>query len=695
MDPISAIITAGQVVGIIQKLAVACGLIETLDMKIERKLDTIIQAPLKSATGLIKRAHRSPTDELRLDYIRRALFNLSDAAAMEEKGGRRALVYYLSAQCSFMLGDDHNSNEDLRQVLEVALVPKASTARLYMNSIRNQIDYYDLYLGMVLQEGVSQRLGYPPDHERLALISTVENKMRAEPPSLGKQILKGFRAAYAPILLLPDLLEAHAEKELQEKLSRPHNSSYPVSATAPALTRRDGPRARIILEEVGFMDEKVAKTVVSLLGITLRDARRLISDTPCVLGTGPLEKAQQYKAVFENDGAKVRLEVREQLEPPSPPESDPTSTPMPTSKLTQTYLVKLEANPNDLTTVARLENLYGARGQWSELVTLLRDRAREANANALAARLLFESGRVAALHLEDAELAAQLLDLAYEAGAETKVAHEIQLYTLALRQRWDELQGFFALAVGQMSDPTDQSRLYFQLGVVLDELLGDHEQADQMYSYAFHRDMTNLAAMWCRQQLAAKTSAWERIAELFYAELQRTEDVERQIELMLDLGDVYHERLGQDDAALQSYRNVYEYDNTNPRALAGLTSLGVDVGGSHPGTQTQVWSPEARSPSEKHPRLLPMGLDASMIVLDQQYIEVGRDQANDCVLRSKRVSRKHAQIVNLGGRCCVRDHSSTGGTYVCGERVDGVSRFLVDGDLVAFGDVEFIYKEPT
>ncbi|MEC9398032.1 MAG: hypothetical protein VX475_10455, partial [Myxococcota bacterium] len=183
----------------------------------------------------------------------------------------------------------------------------------------------------------------------------------------------------------------------------------------------------------------------------------------------------------------------------------------------QTYFAKLEANPNDLGAVARLERLYEAQGQWGELVTLLHGRASEASTPALGARLFFESGRVAALRLEDADLAAQLLNLAYEMGAETEIAYEVQLYALALRQQWDELQGFFAEAVGHLTEPADQSRLYSQLGVVLDELIGDAEQADQMYSSALQLDAGNLAAMWSRQQLAIKTDAWGRVAELLYA----------------------------------------------------------------------------------------------------------------------------------------------------------------------------------
>lgn len=256
----------------------------------------------------------------------------------------------------------------------------------------------------------------------------------------------------------------------------------------------------------------------------------------------------------------------------------------------QTYFAKLEANPNDLGAVARLERLYEAQGQWGELVTLLHGRASEASTPALGARLFFESGRVAALRLEDADLAAQLLNLAYEMGAETEIAYEVQLYALALRQQWDELQGFFAEAVGHLTEPADQSRLYSQLGVVLDELIGDAEQADQMYSYALQLDAGNLAAMWSRQQLAIKTDAWGRVAELLYAELQATEDVDRQLELMLDLGDVYRGQLDQADAAIQCYQNVYEYDQANSRALDGLRALGVEV--DEPAPEVAAEAPE-------------------------------------------------------------------------------------------------------
>ena len=243
----------------------------------------------------------------------------------------------------------------------------------------------------------------------------------------------------------------------------------------------------------------------------------------------------------------------------------------------QAYFDRLEANPNDMGALAQIERLYGTSEQWGELVTLLHGQAQEAGTPAVVARLLFESGRVAASRLGDADLASQLLNMAYEAGQQTALAYEVQLLAFALQQQWQELQEFFEQAVAAMTTPQDQSRMYALLATVLSDMVGDLDQADELYTYALQLDEQNVAAMWRRQALAVKSEAWERAAELLYAELEATQEAERQIELMLDLGDLYAVRLGQPDAARQCYQNVFDYNQADQRARAGLEALGVEL----------------------------------------------------------------------------------------------------------------------
>ena len=146
-----------------------------------------------------------------------------------------------------------------------------------------------------------------------------------------------------------------------------------------------------------------------------------------------------------------------------------------------------------------------------------------------------------------------------------------------MREQWDELEQYFSQAVEQIQSDRARSRFYAQLGVVLADLVGDLEQADGMYSYALELDSGNAAAQWARQRIALRRQAWGQAAELIYAELEATEDIDRQLELMNELGQLYLEHLHEPDSAAQCFQNVYEYDPANATARAYLEQLGYQL----------------------------------------------------------------------------------------------------------------------
>ena len=77
-----------------------------------------------------------------------------------------------------------------------------------------------------------------------------------------------------------------------------------------------------------------------------------------------------------------------------------------------------------------------------------------------------------------------------------------------------------------------------------------------------------------------------------------------------------------------------------------------------------------------------------MALVKQSYL-VGRESDVDLVIPRSSVSRNHSRVTcDAEGEWWVQDLGSTNGTFVNEERV--VSRLLVDGDQVRFGDV--IYK---
>lgn len=77
--------------------------------------------------------------------------------------------------------------------------------------------------------------------------------------------------------------------------------------------------------------------------------------------------------------------------------------------------------------------------------------------------------------------------------------------------------------------------------------------------------------------------------------------------------------------------------------------------------------------------------DGQVLVLAEGTTVVGRDPAAGVRLVDSRVSRRHAEIVTMGGESMVVDLGSTNGTFVNGEPVDRA--VLVDGDDLSIGGV--------
>jgi hypothetical protein len=79
------------------------------------------------------------------------------------------------------------------------------------------------------------------------------------------------------------------------------------------------------------------------------------------------------------------------------------------------------------------------------------------------------------------------------------------------------------------------------------------------------------------------------------------------------------------------------------------------------------------------------------VALTQPVVNLGRRFDNTIILDDARVSRTHAQLRLRYGRYVVYDLSSTGGTFVNGQRVEEC--VLRPGDVISLGGVPVIYGE--
>lgn len=70
---------------------------------------------------------------------------------------------------------------------------------------------------------------------------------------------------------------------------------------------------------------------------------------------------------------------------------------------------------------------------------------------------------------------------------------------------------------------------------------------------------------------------------------------------------------------------------------------------------------------------------------------IGKLDNNALCISNARVSRKHAEIISVGNRVCIRDLNSTNGTYVDGKKIEaGLCVTLLHGSVIRFANEEYV-----
>src|SRR5262245_37814881 len=85
------------------------------------------------------------------------------------------------------------------------------------------------------------------------------------------------------------------------------------------------------------------------------------------------------------------------------------------------------------------------------------------------------------------------------------------------------------------------------------------------------------------------------------------------------------------------------------------------------------------------------GANISQIEWSTPVLTIGRDGANDIVIDHPLASRRHARLERDEHGYCIRDLESTNGTYVDGERIEGL-RALHNQVRIWIADTEITFN---
>ncbi|HVR20798.1 MAG TPA: tetratricopeptide repeat protein, partial [Polyangiaceae bacterium] len=221
---------------------------------------------------------------------------------------------------------------------------------------------------------------------------------------------------------------------------------------------------------------------------------------------------------------------------------------------------------------AILETIYETRGDWDKLIAALEILAANSDEGPRKVALLRKIGMTAAIQLGQVEPA---LDALARAVREDPANGEARAELEALAQRanaWERLIEIYRGVADKLDDPA-LARDYWLRLAAIEEHLGKVEQAAKSYEKVLAIDPSDADALSAMDTLYRGTERWNELVGVFRRRIELSDDAGVIEGIYAQMAQVYEEKLGKPDDAIQAYREVLAIDPTSRVALDALDAL--------------------------------------------------------------------------------------------------------------------------
>jgi tetratricopeptide (TPR) repeat protein len=153
------------------------------------------------------------------------------------------------------------------------------------------------------------------------------------------------------------------------------------------------------------------------------------------------------------------------------------------------------------------------------------------------------------------------------------------------------------------ADGKQRVEMYYRIGRQLDERLGDRLQAQERYEMALDLDPTHTATLAALRVIAIDSADWDRAARYLEQEQMYTEAPRARGRLLVELGKLRGEMLGEHELAVQAYELALQSDADNEDAAMPLLDEHVargDYARAEPLAEMLARKSGKRDRSEQH-----------------------------------------------------------------------------------------------
>ncbi|HEU4412622.1 MAG TPA: tetratricopeptide repeat protein [Polyangiaceae bacterium] len=263
----------------------------------------------------------------------------------------------------------------------------------------------------------------------------------------------------------------------------------------------------------------------------------------------------------------------------------------------------LEIDPNHEPALEGLERAYRRLRQWPELINTFE---RHVAASSERAKKIDLYGKIAITQVDELDDVDRAID-AYKNIIDLDDAHIPALEALS---KLYERQGDAAAAIDHMTrvadltaDGRQRVEMYYRIGKALDERLGDRVQAQERYEMALDLEPAHLPTLAALRQIAIDACDWDRAVRYLDQEQLHTPAPRQRARLLVELGKLRDEMLGEHAEAIQAYELALQSDADSEEAAMPLLDEYVRVerwAEAEPLAELLVKKSQKRDRTEQH-----------------------------------------------------------------------------------------------
>ncbi len=238
----------------------------------------------------------------------------------------------------------------------------------------------------------------------------------------------------------------------------------------------------------------------------------------------------------------------------------------------------VEIDPTNEQAFVMLARCYQRLRQWHDLINTLERHISATDDRARKIELYTQIAETYAEQIEDQERA---LD-AYLAITDLDDQHVPALEALAkLYERMDDPANaidYMTRVADLTVDGKQRVEAFYRIGMQLQEKLGDTYQAREKFELAVDLDPTHTPTLAALRALAIDESDWDLATRYLDMEQQNTELPRARAKLLVELGRLRWEQIGDREQAIEAYQLAHQADPDNEDAALPLARYYMDSG---------------------------------------------------------------------------------------------------------------------